>query len=456
MIALVTLPLTTRILGPRDYGLLALGTTLAGVGGVFGTLGTGFLVGSRWPQAGRDERRALATTIVFTGTAVALAWTALFAIVYGALHDRIGLLEELPASGLALVLVGTVLSPAWIVATEVLTVEGRAAFFSAMAVVQALATAVVTLVSLFWFDAGVLSLFLGIFAASLAGFAAGLVVLRPYLGGRYDREARRALSQLQFLRVQLLDSAQGFLERILLARFAGFHDLGLYTHSQRYYGMAHAATKAVARGVWPASLTEARETAGGFPATGRTWRPVHIAVTAGAIALTLLGDFVIAWLTNDKFTDAAWYLAPWFTLLLLQLSAKPEVATAYACAPGSSVARMSFHANMVAVASTIVLVPLFGAAGALAALLLQALTYRIVVRFAARRYRRIPFQDEWALFGIALIAVAFLLKLAARDDVLQSVGALAALEAACLLASFRILRSTLRGLFRTGAPAAGS
>jgi len=452
MIALVTLPLTTRILGPRDYGILALGTTLAGFGGVFGMLGTGYLIGSRWPQARRDERRTLATTILYTGTAVALAWTALFAIVYAALHDRVRMLEELPATGLALVLVSTLVAPPWMLASEVLTIEGRALFFSAVSIAQAFVTAVVTLVSLFWFDAGVLSLFLGLFAASLIGVGAALVVLRPYLGGRYDREARRALAQHQFLHVQLLESGQGLIERILLSRFAGFQDLGLYTHSQRYYGMANSATKAVTRGVWPTSLEEANDTTGDFPATGRTWRPVHVAVTACAILLTLLGDFVIAWLTNDKFTDAAWYLAPWFALLLLQLSAKPEVATAYARAPGSSVARLSFYANVAAVAATIALVPLFGAPGALAALLLQSLIFRIVVRYAARRYRRVPFQDEWMLFGIALLAIAFLLKLAVRDDVVQSVVALTALEVVCLLASFRMLRSMVRSVLRPSTP----
>ena len=79
--------------------------------------------------------------------------------------------------------------------------------------------------------------------------------------------------------------------------------------------------------------------------------------------------------------------------------------------------------------------------------------YRVLVRFAARRYRPVPFQDGWMLFGISLLAAAFLLKLLIRDDVAQSLAAFAVLEVVCLLASFRMLWASLRQLFRASAPA---
>jgi O-antigen/teichoic acid export membrane protein len=445
-ISLLTLPLTTRVLGPRDYGILALGTVVAGAGAVLAVLGTSYLLARRWFEAGAEARTRLVSTLVLSGTTIALAWAAAVALAYVLLRGSVATIAAVPGWGLALLLIGTATAAPWLVASEVLTLEGRASLFSATAIAQAIATAAVTLVALFVFDLGTLSLFVGVFAGGLVALVVGVYVLRAYLAPAYDGALRRELAQRTFLPAQLTESAQPFLERVLLSRFAGFADLGLYSHSQRYFALGQAVTKSVGRGVWPVSLAEARDVAGDFPATRRTWNALHVTVTAGAIALTLLGDFAVSLLTNDKFTDAAVFFAPWSILLLLQLSAKPEVATLFAHASGESVARISVLANLAALAATAALVPLFGTGGAAAALLTQAVVYRIAVRVPSRRYRSVPFQDRWALLGIAVVAAAFVAKLGVGGDLGESLLVLAGIEAAWLTLSRRVLGETLQAL----------
>jgi O-antigen/teichoic acid export membrane protein len=142
------------------------------------------------------------------------------------------------------------------------------------------------------------------------------------------------------------------------------------------------------------------------------------------------------------------FFGPWFVLLLLQLSAKPEVGTVFALAPGETVARISLAASLAGIAATAVLVPLVGAGGAAAALLMQALVYRVAVRLPSRRYRQVPFQDRWALIGIVVVAIAFAAKLAIGGDLRQSAVALVALEATWLALARRVLGETLQALPR--------
>lgn len=452
-LSLVTLPLTTRILGPVDYGVFALGTTIAGVGAVVSTLGVTYVVASRWRDAGDEERAGMVTTIVALGVAIACLWSAAAIGADLALRSRLDFLHELPLDALALALGGTVLAPVWAVASDVLTIEGRAGSFSSVAVAQSVVTAAATLVALFAFDLGVLSLFAGLAAGAVVSCAAGVAVLAPYLRPRIDLRWRRELAQGSFGAAQALESAHPFLERLLLSRFAGLADLGLYTHSQRYRAIAFQASGAVNRAVWPVTLDEARDARLDFPTTRRTWAPLHVAVAVLGIGLAALGDRLVSLLTNGKFTDAAVYLGPWFVLLLLQLSAKPEVATVYALGRGQVAARVSLRANAVALVAAALLIPPFGTWGAVGALLAQALVYRVGVRVPARRLRPVPFQDHWALLGIALVLATFAAKTALDPGLEGSLVLFAAAEAALLVTAARMLGETTIRLIPRWRPA---
>lgn len=410
-ISLVTLPLTTLRLGPTDYGVLALGTALAGLGGAIAAVGLGFAISNRWQVADRDERIGLVSTLTFTAGGLALAWAVSATLVFELLHDSVRFLEPVPSAGILLLMLGLIVSAPWLLATEILTLDGRATFFSAATVAQAVATGAATLVSLFLFEAGRISLFIGLFAGALVGLGFGLAVIRPYFRLRFDNVRRGDLAQGAFLVAQVTETVQSFLERVLLARFAGYADLGLYTHSQRYRAIAQQGAKAVGRGVWPVTLDEAREPDGRFSATRATWNAVQVAIVAVGLALTSLGDIVIGLLTNGKFTDAHVYLAPWFVYLLLQFSARPETGVLYALAPGRTPARLSSISNLAGIASALALIPLFGPGGAVAALLLQLVVLRVLVRVPARRLRRVPFQDGWVLVGIGWLTATWAVKI---------------------------------------------
>ena len=447
-ISLLTLPLTTRVLGPRDYGLLALATVIAGFGPVLATLGAGYLVAQRWAGAGEEARTALVSTVTLNGVVVAGVWGVAVGLLDVFARQRVDVVAELPDAGLALLLLGGVAAVPWVVAAEVLTLEGRAALFSAATVVQAVVIAVVTLLCLFVFDLETMSLFVGAAAGSFAALVTGAAVLRRHLRPRYDREVRRGLSRRSFLAAQLAETGQPLLERILLSRFAGFFDLGLYSHSQRYFGIAQTAVKSVGRGVWPVTLDEARDADGAFPATARTWNAIHVAVTATGLAAILLGSELVALLTNDKFTQAATLFFPWFVLLLLQQSAKPDIGTLYAHAPGTTIARISLGAAAAGLVGAAVLIPLFETYGAAAALVLQAVVYRVAVRMPARRLRHVPFQDWWALFGIALLAAAFAYRELGGDSLFERLAVLALLECVCIAGSARVVAETFSALPR--------
>ena len=440
-IGLLTLPLTTRVLGPADYGLLAVAVAFTGPAALVATVGVSFALGARWRVADGRERSSLVSTYLLFGLAAAGVWCAAAATAYVVAREHVSFLSDLPPVGVVLVLVAAAASPAWALAVEVATLEGRAEVFAATTVTQAVATAAVTLIALFGLDAGTTSLFAGLLAGSVVSVGFGLAVLRPYLKGPVDRSHGRLLSRRSFLLAQTVESSHGILERVLLARFAGIADLGLYAHSQRYQSLAGQAAKAVSRAVWPVSLDEARPAGGSFPTTAAAWRLLHVGLAALGVVLTCTGDFVISLLTNDKFTDA-WVLLPlWFVVLLVQFSGKAEMAVVTVAGKTREAARLTILANALMLGTAVALIPVVGAYGAVLAFLVQATAYRVAVRILARRLAPVPFVDRGALVGSLVLLGAFAAKATVGDGVGASIGLLAMFEGVLLAASPGVVRA---------------
>jgi peptidoglycan biosynthesis protein MviN/MurJ (putative lipid II flippase) len=119
-------------------------------------------------------------------------------------------------------------------------------------------------------------------------------------------------------------------------------------------------------------------------------------------------------------------------LLLIQLSAKPEVGTMYAYGRTRTMGRIGVLSNVVAILGTLALVPWLGAGGALTALLIQALCFRIAVRIPSRRLRTIPFEDWWAVGGCATILAVYVVKLIVGRELVGELVLLVGAEAAWL------------------------
>lgn len=454
LISFVTLPLATRILGPANYGVFALGATIAGFGSILATLGTTFFISNTFTGSGLPERRRLVSTLVARTALLATGWAVLILAIAVVLRGHAGLLDEVPLRGLALVLLGAILATPWTIAVDVLTVERQASWFSLSLIVQALTNAVVLLVALYVFDLKGLSLFVGSLAGSVAALVTSLLVLKPYLAPRLGL-LRTKLGQRQFLPTQALEAVQPVVERTLLANYAGFAQLGTYAHSLAYRGLILQGMNAVNRATWPVTLEEAKARTAFF-VTGRVWAAVHLGISMVSVPFILFGDQLISLLTNNKLTAAWVFLAPWFVLVLLQSSGKAATGVLYATGVSSTVAKLGLLANSVAIGSLVVLVPLFGAAGAAMALLLQALVFRIALQLLARRRAVIPFQDWGAVLGCAFVTALFLL----RRHVVESTEGLLVLfvvaELLCLAVGRRVILTVAPLLFRFRARSAES
>lgn len=405
VISVTILPFITLRLGPEDYGIFSLILSCTAIGTTIASSGSGFLFSSNYTEVDEKEKCLLVSTVVITGISLTLTFSSLVIFLW----DRIGLelpvFLNIPLPALYLGLMTLIFGLPWIFAADILTLEGRASLFAGTLVTQALFSAGATLVSLFIFDQGFLSLLWGSFAGSLVSFFCALFALKNVLRMNFSLNWFFPLLKLSLVTVpaNILETFQVLLERVVLTNYVGLSNLGIYTHSQQYRSLVMMPVKAAARTIWPVMLSEAREKNSHFYKTMEVWNVLYLGITMCGIVFATLGREVIAFLTNGKFSEAHILATLWMVYLLIQNMGKPLVGVLWAKGHAKVYSGLHACALIFGIAALFLLVPYFDLYGAFSALLIQMLTFRILLQWYVRKINFFPFQDGGVIFGSGAI-----------------------------------------------------
>jgi O-antigen/teichoic acid export membrane protein len=413
-VSVAVLPLSTLVLGPAEYGAFAVVSAVAGFGIALATAASGMLLPAHFPTLDPKGRAGLVQALFY----VAVATGAILAgAMVGFAPPLLSFLEvDYPARASVTMAAGTiVLMAPWSIAYLIVILEGRATFYSGVAIVASLASASALLGGLFAFGLRGDALYVGMFASSAVMCIGGCAVLWPYIvAGRQGglRWIPRVLRMMLVAGIaNVLENAQTLVERAVLSRWAGVAAVGLYSHAQLYRSALFGVIKAASNAVWPRSLEEARDPRGAFTVTGVAWESIYVALTIAGVFAAFIADDVIALLTHGKFSQAGPLVAGLVAVLLVQFSGKPQLALLYARDQGEYLGRLMGVCASCAMLSLLATVPLLGAWGVVASLTIQQVLYRIGVHLRARRIAAPPFQDHDVLLGVAIVLCAALLEL---------------------------------------------
>jgi O-antigen/teichoic acid export membrane protein len=203
----------------------------------------------------------------------------------------------------------------------------------------------------------------------------------------------------------MAEAAHQVIERSILGLRSGLSDLGIYTHSQQYRAIANMPISAVANSTWPVTLSDARADRGDFIRTKLAWNAVYLLLTCIGLAFATLGSHLIALLTHDKFTEAYILASLWIVYLLVQNTGKPQTGVFYARGAGGQFAQIQTMSMAGGTILLFMLVPNLGIYGAFMAAFVQQIALRVGVHIGARRLKKTPFQDHWAIVGTVLVLV---------------------------------------------------
>lgn len=405
VVSFVMVPVTTYFLGPSAFGVFGLMTALTAVGWTFSLIGSGAVCNMHFPKVDIVERRRLVSTLLVVALGIGFAFCAILLAAWPLAVSVLDGYASVPLYGFLLSLLSVILGIPWIVAQDVITLDGRARGFAAVTIAQTITTAIVTVTALYLFHAGIAALFVSAVAGSIVTALGAFRILRPYLTTaltwRWVREVIRIGPANAWASVS--DALQAAIERALLASMFGVTALGLYVHAQNYRVIIAQVLNAAARPIWPTTLLEAREPATGFPQTRIVWNAMYIAVTAVGITFAVFGRHIIDLLTHGRFVEAH-LLVPWLvTFLLVQNSGKPQTGIVFREGAVRQLYWIQLSANVTWLLCLVLFIQLTGVVGAVLALIAQQIVVRLGVLVLARKRGGAPFADGWLLAGIVMI-----------------------------------------------------
>lgn len=401
------LPLTTLVLTPEDYGVLALATGITGTVGALASLGSGLVLAQAFADGGGRQRQLVGTvTVMVAGFSIALG--ALVAVGYFLSRDHFALVAALPAAGLMLALVDLVAGNLWGVAGTVCTLTRTARPFAIFMTLRAVVTPAAVLAALFAFGIhDAMALFIGQAVGGLVLLAGVIAVLRPYFGGGFSRAAAVDLIRTGGWMglANVFEMSQRLVERGMLASVGGLDLTGLFAHAQTYGNMLMTGIRPALQASFPAILEEARPERPSFPRARPLVHLITVAMTLPALVMALVGREFISLLTNDRFTAAAPYAALLIGVALARLGGRPQQAVLVGAGRGRLAALANGIASGLGLALMLVLIPAWQVYGAVLALLAHALGLIGVMVLASRRIKPSPYLDAPALAGLIMTAL---------------------------------------------------
>ena len=439
------IPLTTARLDPRDFGLFAILCSFNPFLTSFATIGSGYLWAAYFPRLEKAERPNFVTTIVSTGFIFVLIGSFLFWFLWPLQeYLNLGLTSETRIY-YGMILIGSVIAYPWIHAIDYLTLEGKSGSYAVIIITSTFVSAATTLFCLYYLNLHVSSLFIANVASSLVFGVGSLCVLKTYLRPVYSRDWVKVifLKGVPTAPGNILQAGAVIVERNILTASLSLSSLGLYTHSQSYYGLVSLGIKALARTIWPLSLKEACEKSKRFPMTRAGWEPLFFLLTVCGLLSGAVGKEAIAVLTHDKFTTAAGFVTCWLIYIAIQNAGKEQMAVLYSNNHGIFLTYLTMICQAIFMGCLFVFIPVFGIWGAFVAAISQQLIYRIFIQIKASKIQHVAFNDGVVLVAIAFISVALGIQMIFWEEMIYRILILSVVLVFYMYVSFDMFKQLL-------------
>jgi O-antigen/teichoic acid export membrane protein len=447
-ISIIQMLLVTRILSADDFGIYGVLISGVALAGALCDGGAGLIAPAHHAVVSPLERARLFTSLaVFAAT----IGTILGLLVVGSwpwLHLQIKQ-SQIASVSFTIIIVVALLTPLRAVVQQIVTifsVSGRGIAIAVQLLIQNVCGFIVTIVSLFLFDAGVAALFFGTLAANLAALSVGLWML----GARHviAPPSRRWLALIARTAPTaavrgIADAGWNFGANTVLGQLRGLDAVGILGQARLYNGFLLSFGNVVAHNAWQLSLGEARRTDSDFNATRRVWAPVHLAIVAFGLLFIFAGKEIVALLTNDKLTPAAVYIPLFAAITLIQNSGKAATAVIYANGLAPSAARFRTALISISLLALYPTVLAFGIGGILGLLFADAIAYRLCLRVMAARGRHLPWQDDVVVAGVTVLLISSLYVNYFQPDLSVRLGVLSIFLAIIVALGRRIVADVI-------------
>jgi O-antigen/teichoic acid export membrane protein len=413
VLGVLLLPLYTRYLSPRDYGLIE---TLVALSAVLTALVAQAMKSAFFRfyfDSKEERRRLLVVRTAFWYVAAASTATLIAGVVLSAPISWV-LFGTTSHDGLVIAaFIGLWAALNYEQLTSLFRVEQRSGAYVAATMANVGITIAATVLLVVVYEKGPVGVLVGNFTGTLIVYAALLVYNRRALGLQFDRSLYRAMNRFG---LPLVPSAvalwlTNFSDRFFLVKLSDLHEVGLYSIGVRL-ASAIVLLLTAFRLAWPAfaySIDDDRE-------AGRTYSFVLTYVVYVccwlALGLGLLAPWLLKLITTEPFYPAQNVVAPLaFGVAAFGAYVVVQIGTGRARQTRSNWL-VTGAAAAVDIALNLVLIPPYGRMGAAVATVSAYTLLFVMMAWRAQRVFPVPYQwRRVATLAVAAVGLTVLGKL---------------------------------------------
>ena len=410
-IALLLVPIATRVLDASDYGEFGLGLSALNFLSAICEIGASFIIYAFVLKIGQKQKRILFATLIFMSGLLGV-FIGLFLLIFWHLGGhKLDLFSYLSQVEIVLIAITIPMKAIWIVLVPILIVMKRSKWISISLVMQSLVMFAATVIGLYILEMGRVSLFFGNTAGNIAAvlvsliFLKGAIVARPSL---HWAKKTIAVAPTAWL-TGIVENFRIILENSLLARYVGVYQLGNYTHSKLYQGMLMQGVNAFNNVLWPVALLEAKNKSDSFAKIKSGWNFVYFSITMCGLTFAMYGKEIIGLISNDKFIDAAAWVPYLAIYSLIQNAGKTSTAILFNANRGGTISKYRTGSLIVFLGILPIIIPQYGVNGLIFIAIIEMLITRVIFRIIAQNIQKNPFLDFPVILGCCLIILVDLI-----------------------------------------------
>lgn len=399
-------PLTTYYLEPKDFGIAAILSVIAGLIAPLSSTGVSWVLSAYFYKVSAAERKELLFNILFLDFVLQFFWVTLFVI--GA-HFLLPLLvKDYEVSYIfyfQLALCGLILNGLWPSISYALVLQKKAGIHAFFEMGQLVASIISTILCLVVFKLTTVTLFIAPIASGAFVFVGGLWHIRNQIRVRVSRKWLLEIFKVGMptIPVNLFEIISNSIDRYFIQRWINLSQLGIYSHSMSYKLMFTMGTKAFIRSFVPEVLqtfSHDRDTAD-IKKILTIW---HGLLGIGGVFVCLFSYEIIDILTHGKFVAAAPLVPIWFLLALSHTFGIPYSQYLYLLKKTSFMVYSGIVVSAIFIGIMAISVYHFGILGAVTSAVISNATIYLSRRIYARKLGCPIIGDK----GIIILAIMLL------------------------------------------------
>jgi len=407
-ITLILIPITTKILDAADYGIFGIGLVILNLSAAICETGSSYVIYAYIQKISHKRKCELFSTLILMAGIIGSIISIILYFIWITLSSNFDFLSLFSSPEIIFICAVVPVRAIWIVVVPILVSVKRSGAIAVSLISQSTLNFSVVVISLYAFDFGRLSLFIG----NAVGNTACVMICLIYIGKFYIAQPRifwvkkSASTALGAWSAGVIENCRAVLESGLLQKFVGVTLLGSFFHARLYQGMIMQGTNAFNNVLWPLALEESKNKSTSFTAVSNGWNFVYFGITVVGLIFAFYGVEIIGYISNDKFNAANSWI-PWLVIYsLIQNSGKPATAVLFYSNKGNLLSKLRIILLVIDLVLLLIFVPFYGIEAVIATSIFDMLCMRFYIRVSAEKIQKIPFTDWMIIWGILLIIFA--------------------------------------------------